>query len=50
MKADKFKVTLDRDQRLDDNEWHDVYFTKRNKQVYNNNINNNNDNDKCQVI
>jgi len=30
-KADKFKVVPE--QRLDDNEWHDVYFTKRDKQV-----------------
>ena len=31
MKADKFKVEP-RD-RLDDGEWHDVYFTRRDKQV-----------------
>jgi len=31
MKADKFKVEPDR--RLDDNDWHDVYFRRRKKQV-----------------
>ena len=31
-KSDKFKVTPD--PRLDNNEWHDVYFTRRNRQVH----------------
>ena len=34
MKADKFKLTPAR--RLDDGQWHDVYFTKRNRQVCSN--------------
>ena len=33
-KADKFKVTPKDGKRLDDDEWHDLYFTRRNKQVY----------------
>jgi len=32
MKADKFKV--EPEHRLDDNDWHDVYFTRRNQQVH----------------
>ena len=31
MKSDKFKV--EPAERLDDNQWHDVYFTRRDKQV-----------------
>jgi len=33
MKADKFKVKPADGRRLDDGQWHDVYFTKRNRQV-----------------
>jgi len=36
MKADKFKFTPE--QRLDDDEWHDVIFAKHNKQVRVNSI------------
>jgi len=32
MKADKFRVAP-QDQRLDDGQWHDVYFTRRDRQV-----------------
>jgi len=38
VKADKFKLTAADMPRLDDNEWHDVYFTRRRKQVFTNSI------------
>jgi len=33
-KADKFRVALAPEQRLDNSTWHDVYVLRRNQQVY----------------